>query len=356
MTEEDLEQACISWFSELGWNHMHGEAVSPGGAHPERKHYGQVILDCRLRDALSRLNPELPAEGLDEAAKRLLQYAGQSLIEANREIYTWLRDGIPVEVEQNGDRGVRSARVFDFDQPENNDWLIVNQFTVTGKMTCRSNLVAFVNGIPLGVIELNSPEDEDTDVSGAFHQIQNLKAEIQQLFEPNLCCVISNGTVARVGSITADEERFMPWREAAGIEHPEQQMELEVVVRGLFSRETLLEYLRYFVAFHDSSTGSIKLIAGYHQYHGVRKAAQRAVEASTQRRDGKGGRGLVCAGQRQEPARPVLRLHAARAPRAGEPNRRDRDRTQRSGRPDVRHLCRLHDPTAHRAAKGRDAR
>ena len=289
MTEEDLEQACIGWFSELGWNHMHGEAVSPGGTHPEREHYGQVTLECRLRDALSRLNAKLPAEALDEAAKRLLQYAGQSLVEANREIYTWLRDGIPVEVEQDGDRRVRSARVFDFDDPDNNDWLIVNQFTVKGKMTCRSNLVAFVNGIPLGVIELKSPEDEDTDVTVAFHQIRNLKAEIRQLFEPNLCCVISNGTVARVGSITTDEERFMPWRDAGGIEHPKQHLELEVLVRGLFSRETLLDYLRYFVAFQNSGTGAVKLIAGYHQYHGVRKAAQRAVEAATRRKDGKGG-------------------------------------------------------------------
>ena len=289
VTEHDLEQACIGWFRELGWSHVPGEAISPGGAHPERKHYTQIILRRRLHDALSRLNPELPAEAHDEAVKRLLQYAGQSLVDANREIYTWLRDGILVEVELDGHRGVRSAQVFDFDDPDNNDWLIVNQFTVKGKMTCRPDLVVFVNGIPLGVIELKNPVDEDTDVTVAFHQIQNYKAEIQQLFEPNLCCVISDGTVARVGSITADEERFMPWRVAEGIEQPEQHLELEVLVRGLFARETLLDYLRYFVAFQNSGSGAAKLIAGYHQYHGVRKAAQRAVEAATQRKDGKGG-------------------------------------------------------------------
>ena len=289
MTEENLEQSCINWFKELGWTHMRGEAISPGGAHPERDNHTQVILHRRLREALLRLNPELPAVAIEEGVKRLVQYAGQSLVEANREIYTWLRDGIPVEVEQDVDRRVRSVRVFDFDTPDNNDWLIVNQFTVKGKTTCRSDLVAFVNGVPLGVIELTDPQDEDTDVSVAFQQIQNGKAEMQQLFEPNLCCVISDGTVARVGSITADEERFMPWREAAGIEDPEQHLELEVLVRGLFSRETLLEYLRYFVAFHDSGTGNIKLIAGYHQYHGVRKAAERAISAATQRKDGKGG-------------------------------------------------------------------
>ena len=289
MTEADLEQACIGWFKELGWSHAQGEAISPGGAHPEREHYTQVILRGRLHDALSRLNPELPGEALEDAGKRLLQYAGQSLVEANREIYTWLRDGIPVEVEEDGHRRGRSAQVFDFEDPDNNDWLLVNQFTVKGKMTCRPDLVVFVNGIPLGVIELKNPADEDTDVTVAFQQIQNYKAEIQQLFEPNLCCVISDGTVARVGSITADEERFMPWRVAGGIEHPERHLELEVLVRGLFDRETLLDFLRYFVAFQNSGSGAAKLIAGYHQYHGVRKAAQRAVEAATQRKDGKGG-------------------------------------------------------------------
>ena len=289
MTEDDLELACIGWFSDLGWSHATGESISPGGANPERQHYAQVILTRRLRHALARLNPELPDEALDAAAKRLNQYADQSLVEANREIYTWLRDGIPVEVDQDGYRRGRFARVFDYDDPDNNDWLIVSQFTVKGKTTCRVDLVAFVNGIPLGVIELKNPADEDTDVTAAFHQIQNYKNEIQQLFESNLCCVISDGTVARVGSITADEERFMPWREADGIEQIEQHLELEVLVRGLFARGTLLDYLRYFVAFQNSGSGASKLIAGYHQFRGVRLAAQRAVEAAIQRKDGKGG-------------------------------------------------------------------
>ena len=289
MTEADLEQACIGWFEELGWNVTPGEAISPGGAQAEREQYTQAILASRLRDALSRLNPEVPAEACDEAVKRLLGYAGKSLVDANQEIYTWLRDGIPVEVEEDGHRRGRSAQVFDFDNLDNNDWLLVSQFTVKGKRTCRSDLVVFVNGLPLGVIELKNPADENTDVTVAFQQIQNYKAEIQQLFEPNLCCVISDGTVARVGSVTADQERFMPWRVANGIDQPEQHLELEVLVRGLFARETLLDYLRYFVAFENSGSGATKRIAGYHQYHGVRRAAQRAVEAATHRTDGKGG-------------------------------------------------------------------
>ena len=145
VTEADLEQACIGWFRELGWSHAPGEAISPGGAQAEREHYTQVILASRLREALSRLNPELPIEAHDEAVKRLVDYAGQSLVDANREIYTWLRDGIPVEVEQDGHRRGRSAQVFDFDDPDNNDWLIVNQFTVKGKMTCRPDLMVLLS-------------------------------------------------------------------------------------------------------------------------------------------------------------------------------------------------------------------
>jgi type I restriction enzyme R subunit len=289
VTEDDLEQACIEWLKELGWSYAHGEAISPGGEHSEREHYTHVVLAGRLSNAVSRFNPELPTDAVETVVAKLLNYAGQSLVEANREIYVWLRDGVPVEVEVEGHRRIVTAQVFNFDDADSNDWLIVNQYTVKGSKTCRPDLVAFVNGIPLGVIELKNPADEDTDVTAAFNQIQNYKSEIQQLFEPNLCCVISDGAVARVGSITADEERFMPWRVAEGIEHPEEHLELEVLIRGLFRPATFLSYFRYFVAFQNTGSGTAKMIAGYHQYHGVQKAAQRAVEAATQTNDGKGG-------------------------------------------------------------------
>ena len=279
MTENDLEQACIDWFRELGWEYSHGETISPGGFAPERAHYNEVVLAPRFRAALESLNPDLPATAIDDAEKRVLQFAGQSLVEANRDLYVWLRDGIPVDIEQDGHRRQVAVVAFDWKDISRNDWLVVNQFTVKGSKTVRPDMVAFINGLPLAVIELKNPADEKADVFAAFNQIQNYKNEIPQLFEPNAVCIISDGAVARVGSISADQERFMPWRVAPGIAAPEQHLELEVLVKGLFERQTFLKYLRHFVAFQTSGAGTFKVIAGYHQYHGVLKGVDRALDS-----------------------------------------------------------------------------
>ena len=289
MTENDLEQACIDWFRELGWEYSHGETISPGGFAPERAHYNEVVLAPRFRAALESLNPDLPATAIDDAEKRVLQFAGQSLVEANRDLYVWLRDGIPVDIEQDGHRRQVAVVAFDWKDISRNDWLVVNQFTVKGSKTVRPDMVAFINGLPLAVIELKNPADEKADVFAAFNQIQNYKNEIPQLFEPNAVCIISDGAVARVGSISADQERFMPWRVAPGIAAPEQHLELEVLVKGLFERQTFLKYLRHFVAFQTSGAGTFKVIAGYHQYHGVLKGVDRALDSIQHRHDGKGG-------------------------------------------------------------------
>jgi len=289
MTENDLEQACIEWFRELGWEYSHGETISPGGFAPERAHYNEVILAPRFRSALESLNPDLPISAIDDAEKRVKQFAGQSLIEANRDLYVWLRDGIPVDIEDDGHRRQVAVAVFDWTDITRNDWLIVNQFTVKGSKTVRPDMVAFVNGLPLAVIELKNPADEKADVFAAFNQIQNYKNEIPQLFEPNVVCIISDGTVARVGSLSADQERFMPWRVADGIAAPEQHLELEVLVKGLFERETFLKYLRHFIAYQTTGAGTFKVIAGYHQYHGVLKGVDRALDSILHRHDGKGG-------------------------------------------------------------------
>lgn len=289
ITEDDLEQTAIGWFRELGWEYSHGETISPGGFSPERSHYNEVVLAPRFRAALEALNPDLPASAIDDAEKRVRQFAGQSLVEANRDLYVWLRDGIPVEIEDDGRRRQVSVAVFDWTDISRNDWLIANQFTVKGTKTVRPDMVVFVNGLPLAVIELKNPADEKADVFAAFNQIQNYKNEIPQLFELNVVCVISDGAVARLGSISADQERFMPWRVAEGIDDPDQHLELEVLVKGLFERQTFLTYFRHFVAYQTSGSGTFKVIAGYHQYHGVLKAVDRALESIRHRRDGKGG-------------------------------------------------------------------
>lgn len=289
MTEDDLELACIAWFDDLGWDYKPGEAISPGGKTPERKRYAEVILKDRLLSALQRHNAGLPAVALEEAVGKVVHISGQSLVDTNKQLYGWLRDGIPVEVEEGGHRRGITAQVFDWVNPDNNDWLVVNQFTVKGSKTRRPDLVAFVNGVPLAVIELKNPADTNTDVWAAWNQIETYKAEIPQLFEPALCNIISDGAVARIGSLTAGQDRYMPWRVADGIDDPNQHLELEVLVRGLFAKHRLLQYLRHFVAFQTGGGGTAKIIAGYHQFHGVLKAVARAVDAVQHRHDGKGG-------------------------------------------------------------------
>lgn len=289
MTEDDLEQACVEWFKELGYSYHKGEAISPGGEHQDRDSYRDAILANRLDVALARLNPDLDAAALDTAASRLTKYSGTSLIESNKELYSWLRDGIPVETKIDGHKRVVYAQVFHWDDVSMNDWLVVNQFTVKGKKTDRPDMVVFVNGIPLAVIELKNPADEDADVWAAYRQIQNYKKEIPQLFEPNLLCLISDGAVARVGSVTAEAERFMPWRIAEGIDDPEKHLELETVVRGVFDRNLFLKYFRHFVAYQIGGAGTFKIIAGYHQFHGILKAVDSAIEATTVKKDGRGG-------------------------------------------------------------------
>ena len=289
ITEDDLEQLCIVWMQELGYTYLHGDTIAPSSPTPERKKYAETILKGRLESALRKFNPSLPDTSILEAVRYVANYASTSLVESNRELYSWIRDGIPVDVEIDGLTQRRKAQVVQWDDVNQNDWLVVNQFTVKGKKTDRPDLVVFLNGLPVSVIELKNPADESADVYKAFNQIKNYQTEIPQLFEPSALSVISDGTVARIGSITADAERYMPWRIAEGIEDPSKMLELEVMIRGVFHRETFLSYLRHFILFQTAGGQTFKVIAGYYQFHGVMKAVQRAVEATTVKRDGLGG-------------------------------------------------------------------
>jgi type I restriction enzyme R subunit len=289
ITEDHLEQLCIEWFQSLGYEYRHGEAISPGGAAPERAKYAETILSGRLEAALQRLNDALPASAVDDALRRVTHYAGTSLIESNRELYSWIRNGIPVDVDSDGQLRRQLVQVVNWDEPTQNDWLVVNQFTVKGKKTDRPDLVVFLNGLPISIIEMKNPADESADVSKAFNQIRNYQAEISQLFEPSAVNIISDGTVARIGSITASAERYMPWRVAEGIDDPARHLEMEVLIRGVFEQHSFLTYLRHFILFQTVSGNTIKVAAGYHQFHGVLKAVDRAVQAVTIKHDGLGG-------------------------------------------------------------------
>ena len=289
MNENHLEEACLEWLAGLGYTCLHGDDVSPGGTYEARSRYSDVVMAPRLRDAITRLNPILGHAEVEQAVVRLADYGAQSIVDGNREIYDWLRNGVPMEwVESDGRRSVLRVPVIDFAGP--NDLLAVRQFTIHGQKVRRPDIVLFVNGLPLVVIELKNPADLHADIQSAWNQIQTYKADIPQLFWFNLFNVISDGTVARYGSLTADLGRYSRWRLLDGKKVAKAQLELEVLIRGLLEPQTLLPFFRGFVAYGGANGGaSFKIIAQWHQYHGVQKAVARAVEALIHRKDGKGG-------------------------------------------------------------------
>ena len=284
MMEHALEQLALSWFQDIGWTRRHGPDLAPDGHTPEREDYRSVILRGRLLAALRVVNPELPESVLDDAVRWVSQPDQPSLLLNNRRFHEALLDGIPVEVATaTGKRGDR-VRLVDFEQPQNNQFLVVDQFTVQGRrQPRRPDLVCFINGLPIAVIELKNLGDADTDIWGAFRQLQTYKEEVPDLFAYNEAMVISDGLHARVGSLTADRERFQPWRTLRSeSDRPLLEFELEKVIRGFFDRHLLLDYLRHFILFEQGDAGLVKKIAGYHQFHAVRQAVRATVIAATQ--------------------------------------------------------------------------
>src|SRR5690606_19031036 len=221
LNEDMVEQAALRWLSALGWNIAHGPDISPPDARTpgtERDTYRQVILAGRLRDAIARLNPDIPPGARDDALRQVLSPNVPGLANANRQLHRWLVDGVPVQFQRNGEtRGAR-VRLLDFENVAANDWLAVNQFSVQGpKLTRRPDVVLFVNGLPLVVVELKNPGDEDADIWAAWNQLQAYQEDIPELFHSNVLQVISDGVQARMGSLTADRERFMAWRTIDGV-------------------------------------------------------------------------------------------------------------------------------------------
>jgi type I restriction enzyme, R subunit len=283
MTEDQLEQLALTWFQDTGWEYRRGPALAPDGETPERADYREVLLPGRMREALQRLNPDVPEGVLDEVLHRVQTLHEPSLVQSNRRFHEALIDGLPVEVEQDGTKRGDRVRLIDFEHPQANRFLVVNQLTVQGsKQPRRPDLVCFINGLPIAVIELKNTAAQQADIWSAFNQLHAYKAEIVELFVFNEALVISDGLHARVGSLTADRERFLPWRTVRNEnDRPLLEFELEKVVRGFFAHELLLDYLRYFVLFEQGDDGLVKKIAGYHQFHAVREAVRAAVIAAT---------------------------------------------------------------------------
>jgi type I restriction enzyme, R subunit len=285
-SESLVEDAALAWFEGLGYTVLHGPEIAVGmvGAERNDPNYRDVVLDGRLRQALVRLNPDLPAEALEDAFRKLTRTDAPSLVERNRAVHRMLVDGVTVEYRRaDGSIAGTQARVLDFDEPDNNDWLAVNQFTVAeGQYTRRPDVVLFVNGLPLAVIELKNPADENATVWSAYHQLQTYQTQIPTLFATNDALVVSDGVQARIGSLGAGKEWFKPWRTITGREDAAARMaELQVVLEGVFEKSRFLDLMRHFIVFEDEGGGKLnKKMAGYHQFHAVNVAVEETLRAA----------------------------------------------------------------------------
>ncbi|MBR0679417.1 type I restriction endonuclease subunit R [Roseomonas eburnea] len=292
LAESHVEEAALAWLAELGFTVVSGLEIGPDGARPERAAYGDVVLVGRLQAAIARLNPTLPEEARAAVLVKLLRAETPSLIDENRRLHRYLVEGVPVEVRRADDTiGGEQARLLDFEDPDANDWLAVNQVTVIeNKANRRADVVVYVNGLPLGVLELKKPGDENATLDGAFNQLQTYKAQIPSLFRNNAVLVVSDGLEARIGSLTADRERFMPWRTVTGEDlAPKGSPELETVLKGVFEKRRFLDLVKDFLVFGDADGKVVKILAGYHQFHAVRHAVARTLAATGPEGDRKAG-------------------------------------------------------------------
>ncbi len=284
LSEADIERSLLEQLAEIGYDTATGAEISPGGEREERRSYGDVVLRERLRAALVRINAHLSAGAVEEALRKVERSEVPGLVESNRRFHRMLADGVKVEVQRPAHAGggisyetvaLLAAR------PEENDFLAVSQLRITeGKKKRRLDVVVFVNGLPLALFEVKNPADENATVRDAYQQIQTYKTEFPTLFGFNEILVATDGMEARAGTLTADWDRYMPWRTVEGRDvAPASLPQLDVLVAGMFDKGRLLDLLRGFVVFEDDGRGAVKKMAAYHQYHAVRKAVDCTLRA-----------------------------------------------------------------------------
>jgi len=291
ITESEVEQAALDILEELDYETLYGPDIAPPpeGVRPERKSYSDVVLADRLSKAIERLNPTIPKEAREEALKKVLRVESQKLIVNNQNFHRMLVNGVDVEYRKKDGR-IAGDKVwlFDFDDPGNNEFLAVNQFTVIeNNCNRRPDIVIFVNGLPLAIIELKNPADENATVWSAFNQFETYKNEIPSLFNFNEILVVSDGMEARAGTISSGKEWFMLWRTAEGeeIKSEIKSKSLEVLLKGMFHKDRFLDIVRHFLVFEKEEKALIKKLAGYHQYHAVNKALETTIRAANPKGD-----------------------------------------------------------------------
>jgi type I restriction enzyme R subunit len=280
LTETDVELICLGYLERLGYSLLSGPDISPGGLYQERE-YTEVILLRRLWDAVERLNPHILYDAKEEAIKKVLRAGGTHLISSNEVFNRYLTEG--VEVEYRTDVGIRggSVHLIDFEDPDSNEFLAINQFTVIeNNVNKRPDLVLFINGLPLVVIELKNPTDTGATVRSAFNQLQTYKQVIPSLFTYNALLIASDGWDARMGTITSEWSRFLPWKTRDGRTTSDTTIpQAEVMFNGMLSKATLLDLIRHFIVFESSKEKTLKKVAAYHQYYAVNKAVMTTKEA-----------------------------------------------------------------------------
>jgi type I restriction enzyme R subunit len=282
--ESDVEEAALDWLERLGYEIKSGSEIAPGEPGAERDDYGQVLLEGRFRIALARLNPDLPQDALEDAFRRVVRAEGSTLEARNRAVHLMVVDGVTVEYSRpDGSIAGGQVRLLDFDEPEQNDWLAVNQFTVAeNKSTRRADVVIFVNGLPLAIFELKNAANENATIGTAFQQLQTYKRELPSFFSFNEALVISDGLSARLGTLTAGMEWMKPWRTIDGDEQANRRLpELQVLLQGVFEKRRFLDFLQSFIVFEDEGRGRlVKKMAGYHQFHAVSVALEETLRAA----------------------------------------------------------------------------
>jgi type I restriction enzyme R subunit len=306
--EDSIEQAALDWYKELGYQVLFGPDIAFDGQTPERENYQEALLLQRLHGAILNLNPDVPISMAEEAFRLVAHINQPSLLLNNHTFHQYMTEGIAIEHQDADGRTVsRRVKLIDFDNPDNNDWLVVNQYTVEASyknnlINRRPDVVIFVNGLPLAVIELKNAADENATIWSAFNQLQTYKEQIPELFTYNETLIVSDGLHARIGSLTADKEWFMPWKTITGdTTAPTHLPELEVLLRGVFDKRHFLDLIHYFIVFEqDRGTPTAKKIAGYHQFHAVNVAVEETIRAASKMRAVRELKGRYTAGGMKE--------------------------------------------------------
>lgn len=287
INENTIEQSTISTLQSLGWRYVYGKTILAGLENAWRERSSEVIFQPILSEAITKLNPQLPSLEVENVVRLLCKAENGDLLEQNKQAYDWLRNGVKITYQQDGEQKAEVVQLIDFHTPSNNDFRIVNQLEIQGKKGKRiPDVIAYINGLPVAVFELKNPLKEDADIGKAYAQLQTYKDEIRDLFVFNQALVISDGIVARIGSLSADFNRFVPWRVVDEKDDSRRVLfenELEGLLTGLMTPQNLLDYIQNFVVFEkDEKNRVIKKIGAYHQFYGVNEAVECTLLASNQ--------------------------------------------------------------------------